>query len=319
VACPTRCWWRCLHLNLNHYPSMYQPPPHDLANRIRSLSRPLEPISTDLAPRLDPLSGIRAVLFDVYGALVISASGDIGLAGARDTTSAFAAALEAAGIMAPTTAGPARLEAAIRAFHARRRAAGTEFPEVDILAIWSEVLGSETPGGEVPASRDRLAHLAVEYECRVNPVWPMPGLARLLENLRRCPLVLGIVSNAQFYTPLMLEGFLGASLTDLGFDAECCAWSYRLLEAKPSARIYQVALAGLERVHGIAPSEVLYVGNDLRNDIRPASLTGCRTALFAGDARSLRLREDDPHCAGVVPDRVITALPQITEAILPAG
>jgi len=289
------------------------------ADHIRSLSRPLEPRPTDLAPKLDPLSGIRAVLFDVYGTLVISASGDIGLAGERDATNAFAAALEAAGIKAPTTADPARLEAAIRASHAQRRAAGTEFPEVDILAIWSEVLGNEALGGEGSASRDRLAHLAVEYECRVNPVWPMPGLTRLLENLRRRPLVLGIVSNAQRYTPLMLEGFLGASIADLGFDTECCAWSYRLMEAKPSTRIYQVALAGLERVHGIAPGEVLYVGNDLRNDIRPASLTGCRTALFAGDARSLRLRGDDPHCAGVVPDRVITALSQITDAILPTG
>jgi putative hydrolase of the HAD superfamily len=137
--------------------------------------------------------------------------------------------------------------------------------------------------------------------------------------LRGRGLVLGIVSNAQFYTPLMLEGFLDSSLDDLGFDAECCAWSYRLLEAKPSTRIYEEALAGLERVHGIEPSEVLYVGNDLRNDIWPASLTGCRTALFAGDARSLRLREDDPRCTGVVPDRIVTDLRQISENILPLG
>ncbi len=297
---------------------MSQPIPDYLVGRIRYLSTPLEPRPTDVAPKLDPLSGIRAVLFDVYGTLVISASGDIGLAGERGTTGAFAAALEAAGITAPAAGGPARLEQTIRAFHARHKATGTEFPEVDILAIWEEVLEGEIPGGEVPASRDKLAHLAVEYECRVNPVWPMPGLVRLPADLRRRSLVLGIVSNAQFYTPLMLEGFLGASLADLGFDAAYCTWSYRLLEAKPSTRIYQAALAGLDRVHGIAPSEVLYVGNDLRNDIWPASLTGCRTALFAGDARSLRLRADDPRCAGVVPDRIITALSQITDAILAA-
>lgn len=287
---------------------MHPSPPHDLVDRIRSLSRSLGPYSTDVVPRLDPLPGIRAVLFDIYGTLVISASGDIGLAGERDTTSAFAAALAAAGITAPATAGPARLAQAIRASHARRTAAGTEFPEVDILTIWGEVLPAQA----------NLAHLAVEYECRVNPVWPMPGLTRLLTDLRRRPLVLGVVSNAQFYTPLLLEGLLGAAPTDLGFDAACCAWSYRLLEAKPSTRLYEVALTGLDRVHGIAPSEVLYVGNDLLNDIWPASSTGCRTALFAGDARSLRLREDDPRCTGVVPDRVVTALCQITDNLLPA-
>jgi len=288
---------------------MTHPPLDDLANRIRTLSSPLEPRTTGTIPSIEPLPGIRAVLFDVYGTLAISASGDIGLAGEQDAQGAFDAALGAAGIRVIEGAGPARLEREIRAFHAERKAAGIEFPEVDILNIWSKVL---------PEQGD-LARLAVEYECRVNPVWPMPGLAQVLTDLRRRGLVLGIVSNAQFYTPLMMEGFLGASLADLGFDADCCAWSYRLLEAKPSTRIYEEALAGLKQTYRIEPGEVLYVGNDLRNDIWPASLTGCRTVLFAGDARSLRLREDDPLCAGVVPDRVVTDLRQISGDILPTG
>jgi len=292
---------------------MHQPPPNHLAERIRTLSGTLEPRPTSAVPRLEPLPGIRAVLFDIYGTLLISASGDIGPAGEQDTAGAFAAALEAVGfeepVPTPAAAGPARFERAIRDAHARRRAAGLEFPEVDILDIWREVL----------PSRHDPSRLAVEYECRVNPVWPMPGLTRLLADLHRRPLVLGLVSNAQFYTPLILETLLGAPLADLGFDAACCVWSYRLLEAKPSTRLYETALAGLARVHGIAPGEVLFVGNDLRNDIRPASTTGCRTALFAGDTRSLRLREDDPSCAGLVPDRVVTTLRQLTDDILPAA
>ncbi|MCG6861483.1 MAG: HAD family hydrolase, partial [Chromatiaceae bacterium] len=240
---------------------MTKPPLEDLADRIRSLSTPLEPRPTSTLPKLDPLPGMRAVLFDVYGTLVISASGDIGLAGEQDTASAFAAALEAAGMRAPAGAGPAWLEQAIRAFHAKRKDTGIQFPEVDIRRIWEQVLDTSAD----------TAHLAVEYECRVNPVWPMPDLARTLADLHRRALVLGIVSNAQFYTPLMLEGFLGAPLAGMGFDAECCAWSYRLLEAKPSTRIFEEALSGLARIHGIAPQEVLYVGNDIRNDIWPAS------------------------------------------------
>lgn len=278
----------------------------DLADLIRSLSAPLDPRPTDAVPDIAPLPGIRALLFDVYGTLVISASGDIGLAGEHDAPSAFSAALDAAGIEAPVGAGPAWIEQAIRASHTERKARGIPFPEVDIREIWRQVVDTQSDP----------SRLAVEYECRVNPVWPMPGLAQMLRDLRRRPLVLGIVSNAQFYTPLMLESFLGAPLTDLGFDAACCAWSYRLLEAKPSTRIYEEALAGLERIHGITPGEVLSVGNDMRNDIWPASLTGCHTALFAGDARSLRLRKDDPRCADVVPDRIITDLRQIGNDIL---
>jgi putative hydrolase of the HAD superfamily len=115
----------------------------------------------------------------------------------------------------------------------------------------------------------------------------------------------------------MLEALLEAPLEALGFDRDCCALSYRLLEAKPSTRVYREALAGLAAKHGIPPGAVLYVGNDMRNDIWPAAEVGCRTALFAGDERSLRLRRDDPRCAGVTPDRIVTDLSQITTGLLP--
>ena len=47
------------------------------------------------------------------------------------------------------------------------------------------------------------------------------------------------------------------------------------------------------------------------NDIYPAAMCGMNTALFAGDARSLRLREDHPDCQGLSADLVITDLRQI--------
>jgi len=300
----------------------------DLKARIRTLSSPLVPRPTAQTPLVDPLPGIRAVLFDIYGTLVISASGDIGLAGEQDQAGAFRSALETAGIEVPLGIDADALKDAIRRFHAKRQAAGVAFPEVDILAMWREVLGGEEnpvsashlPGEAGDKKRswrdDLIERLAIEYECRVNPVWPMPGLKQVLADLAQRGLVLGIVSNAQFYTPLMLEAFLGKTLATIGFDAACCAYSYRLLEAKPSTRIYDQALSGLATVHGIAPGEVLYVGNDMRNDIWPAAELGCRTALFAGEQRSLRLREDDPCCASVTPDRVVTDLRQITDSIL---
>jgi putative hydrolase of the HAD superfamily len=297
-------------------------PNRTLRNRIRALSSPLEPRPTAAEPVTDPLDGIRAVLFDIYGTLVISASGDIGLAGEQNEEHAFLAALDAAGVEPPTGAGPAALKDAIRRFHYQRKAAGVAFPEVNILVMWREVLGGGSPlpgplpqGEEDDADAD-VAKLAVEYECRVNPVWPMPGLEQVLAEIHGRGLILGIVSNAQFYTPLMLEAFLDKPLDELGFDPACCAFSYRLLEAKPSTGIYHQALYGLIAEHGIQPQEVLYVGNDIRNDVWPAAQVGCRTVLFAGDERSLRLREDDPCCCDVVPDRTVTDLRQITDSIL---
>ena len=45
--------------------------------------------------------------------------------------------------------------------------------------------------------------------------------------------------------------------------------------------------------------------------------TGMRTALFAGDARSLRMRETDPRVNGVDPDIVLTDLDQLIDCLEP--
>lgn len=294
---------------------MHENEPTPLVRRIEALSTPLQPRATGVTPRLPRLEGIRAVVFDIYGTLLISASGDIGLGGDRNQTRAFAAALKSAGLRPGSPErleqGPLLLQEVIRDQHRERRAEGVEYPEVDILAVWSRVL--ERLGLSLDAAA--LRGLAVEYECRVNPVWPMPGATRLLAGLRRAGLRMGIVSNAQFCTPLMIQALLGKHPHELGFTPEYCVWSYRLLEAKPSTLLYEQCLAALAERGGIAPREVLYVGNDQLKDIWPAAACGCRTALFAGDARSLRLREDDGRCNGVTPDAVVTELGQLGELL----
>lgn len=284
-----------------------------LIERIRTLyETPLAPEPTALAPELDPIDGVKAVLFDVYGTLLISASGDIGLAGDACDGRDLGQLLASADLDAPSadTAGldsDGLVQAAIEAEHERARARGADYPEVDILTIWAQVLGTLA----LQPTPEQLRRLAIEHEGRSNLVWPMPGLAETLAALRARGLALGIVSNAQFYTPLILETFLGQPPAGLGLDPECSAWSYQLGVAKPSQTIFRPALEGLQRKHGIRPEQTLYVGNDRRNDIWPAGQLGLRTALFAGDNRSLRLREQDHRLDAVTPDRIITELTQI--------
>ena len=282
----------------------------DLLNRIRELCNPLQPIPTGHPGRTKPMPGIRAVLFDIYGTLMISASGDIDAGSLGDTGSAFAQSLQSVGLgkYAPAGDGSRLLHEEVQRSHEQRRAEGIDYPEVDILSIWGRVLDRlQVPEGTVD---DIAPTLAVEYECRTNPVWPMPGLAETLVALREQGLVMGIVSNAQFYTPLTFEALVGQSLEELGFDAGADAWSYRLLEGKPSPRMYQSAIEGLERL-GISAAETLYVGNDMLKDVWPAGLCGLNTVLFSGDKRSLRLRQDDVRCDGVMPTRVINQLSEL--------
>ena len=90
--------------------------------------------------------------------------------------------------------------------------------------------------------------------------------------------VLGIVSNAQFYTPLILDAFPETRAILRRADPALCLWSFRLKEAKPSARIFALAARRLMRRHGIAPPEILYVGNDPVTDRRPALQAGFQFA-----------------------------------------
>jgi len=78
--------------------------------------------------------------------------------------------------------------------------------------------------------------------------------------------------------------------------------------------MFIAAVEKLEKMD-ISPHSVLYVGNDMLNDIYPAKTAGFKTALFAGDARSLRLRENHPQCKDLSPDIIITDLIQILDHI----
>jgi putative hydrolase of the HAD superfamily len=261
------------------------------------------------------LPDIRAVIFDIYGTLLVSGTGDIGLAGDYKDEHAFRAAFLAAGL--PATAIPQDIRVSellvqqIRSTQDERRRQGIEFPEVDILTVWKVVLRNPSLHGLLEALSDaQLRALAIEYECRDNPVWPMPGVRETLSSLHRRGIRLGIVSNAQFYTPLMFRALLDASLEDLGFDTALCAWSWQVLEGKPSPRLFRQVREQLA-MHGITPEQTLYVGNDCLKDIWPAAGAGWKTALFAGDARSLKLRLDDARCRDLEPDLVIDDLRQL--------
>ncbi|MCG2659773.1 MAG: HAD family hydrolase [Kiritimatiellae bacterium] len=292
-----------------------------LIKTIRALVHPLASKLTGVRPKIRHLAGIKAVLFDVYGTLLISGSGDISYGTEANKTREFMAAVQAVGWNVDDTQTAALFVAAwqqkIRALRHNLRRDGITYPEINIEQVWREVLTSwhnkQQRGNQF--GRDYIRRLAIEYECRVNPVWPMPGLSDVLPRLKAAGLILGIVSNAQFFTPLALAAFPETGWTSGLFDKRLCAWSYRWKEAKPSSRMLKVILYRLSRYHGITPSETLVVGNDMRNDILPASRLGCPTVLFAGDARSLRWRAEKPECRAVTPSLILTRMAQLPEAI----
>jgi putative hydrolase of the HAD superfamily len=265
--------------------------------------RRLAPRPTAITPKGRLKEEIRCALFDIYGTLFISGSGDISLA--RHNSPALkkiGQLLTEYGIRKSPRTLLNEFHCAIEAVHGDLRNQGTDFPEVDIERIWMQVIQSD--------DMERVRQFAAEFELIVNPVYPMPNLQPMLSDFRQRSILMGIISNAQFYTHYLFSWFLNANPQDLGFDRDLLFYSYRFKVAKPSPRLFEMAAEKLKE-KGIHPSAVLYTGNDMLNDIYPATLVGFKTALFAGDKRSLRLRKDDSRCKKLEANLIITDLGQL--------
>lgn len=286
-----------------------------LIEQLRQSAGPLQPQPTGTDSRLTPLPDIRAVCFDVYGTLLISGSGDIGLTVQQDRSPALHKALLGAGfsLAGPTTGLADAFYKVLKAHSDARRQQGFPFPEIRIEMVWHDFIEQLRHQGRLNGQGD-LPAAAVRYETTINPVYPMPGMASLLRELHQRQFRLGIVSNAQFFTPLLFPAFLHQSLPELGFSKNLCLWSYEEEIGKPDPALFQLLAFRLSQFN-IAPQQTLYLGNDMRNDIAPAAQTGFRTALFAGDARSLRLRHNDPLVGSTQPDAVLTALHQLPQLL----
>lgn len=220
----------------------------------------------------------RAVIFDIYGTLLIAPTGGVRPDPFADPV--LRDILRHFDYDPP--ASPSRdLHAAVLRHHA---AAGVEFPEIDLRVLWREIL-------DLPQGTD-LTALVEALETAWHPARPMPGAEQAISILSRSGLSLGLLSNAQCNTLAALGG-----ISDL-FAPELTILSYQHGVAKPSPTLFQILTERLAG-RGITPDETLFIGNDPQHDILPAAAAGFQTALFTGHPDSLRPGE-------CVPDIVIT-------------
>jgi FMN phosphatase YigB (HAD superfamily) len=236
----------------------------------------------------DDLSGVRAVICDVYGTLLqvgpppenaeelwSSACRDLCARLRRDEMPPEGAAdfwqEGCLGLGTPPLSlldFNARCEAWIAAENARSRSGGEPFPDQD----WMEMVLAEWPG-----LRALSVGAFVEWSwlhascCRTCSA--LPGALQTLEAARNAGLLLGLASNAQTYTVSELHES-GIPFGD--FDDKLIFLSGAHGFAKPSPRVFALLterLAGLD----IEPQETLMVGDSLEKDIVPATAAGWRT------------------------------------------
>jgi len=271
--------------------------------------------------RKDP--AIKAFVFDVYGTLLISASGDI-----DESVFSTDNIKQAFGVSNIRMSESVKDQAAlltdlleqfrhsVKDNHSRTRTEELPYPEVDILKIWQDILLSHGKKNELVFNGQLCIKCFIfVFEVLSNRIYPMPGMKELLSRLADKQYPMGIISNAQFYTPVIMNYFLHDTITEeeavAPFDPDLTIFSYKYMRSKPDMYLFELLKDQCQRKYGLYADEILFVGNDMFRDIYPAVLTGFKTALFAGDTKSLRLRQEKPELKKIVPDYIITDLMQL--------
>lgn len=288
----------------------------------------LEPLPTDIGERWQPDGNIRAFIFDIYGTLLISASGDIDQAAFSNRSAERA--LHAANIEIRDDKAANRQETlqgllndfrrTIENEHNKQRQEGIPHPEIIATDIWRRVLKEYHRAQKLIISKHSDINVfTFLFELMSNPVYPMPGMKQVLQKLHEKGLPLGIVSNAQFYTPMIMNHFLEGTFQETNtveyFDPRLTVYSYQEGRSKPDPVLFRKIAERLHHYYGIRAENALYIGNDMYKDIWTATKAGFRTALFAGDRRSLRLREGHHEVGNLQPDFIIRELSTLLKII----
>lgn len=207
----------------------------------------LEPVPTEQKPAYYQDTSVKAVIFDIYGTLLISASGDI------DETDIKAEnvklALKAShyqliagkivnGRCSSCDAMLQAMKEGVRSSHLEQQAKGSHHPEVDILEIWRVAMNKAVENNWVMPGKDAdLKSFTFIFELLSNRVYPMPGMKSIIQSLYSAQIPMGIVSNAQFYTPVIMNFLIDGNVEDKEtityFDADLTVYSYREKIAKP--------------------------------------------------------------------------------------
>lgn len=207
--------------------------------------------------------------------------------------------------------------------HEKSSKKGIIYPEVRIEEIWSVIYAilkrngynytrySTCPENEFPR------YLAYTYNFFSLGRSLYPGISNSLDSLKMSNIYLGIVSNAQFYTPidltLMFRDQSGGKYDDYSeiFEGDMTFFSYEYGVAKPNQLLFRKLFDVLYEYH-ILPEQTVFIGNDLVSDIQAAAEVGMKTAFFCGDRKSTFIGSQGGE---VIPDITFTTWESLPEKL----
>jgi putative hydrolase of the HAD superfamily len=274
-------------------------------------------VPIDCPARAARLHDIRAVIFDVYGTLIDywrpefdhRESKEAALQAAfRQTADYFGFTEYLLKMNSADTAEKTLHDlyhGLIALDHEKARNKSVDTPEIRIDRIWKVIVLMLKRHGYNPVrasfgTPDDLARCAAYYYNAVALGGNLfPNVVEALVALKKDNIRLGIVSNAQFYTPIDLTLLIREQSENTYddylelFDEDLIFYSYEYGVAKPGRLLFEKLYNALYESH-ILPAQTVFVGNDLALDIQTAQDVGMKTALYCGDRKSTFLHDLAP-------------------------
>jgi FMN phosphatase YigB (HAD superfamily) len=281
---------------------------------------------------LQRLSGVRAVMWNVYGTLLAIPQGELIFEHptAFIMSNALDKTIQEFKMWASMSRKPGQPSEYMQSIYTQilteqrsSMGGGERFPEVASERVWEAILKRllqkdyKFDAGFFGSINEFSRKVAYFFHASLQGTACYPGAAAALRAVREQGLAQGLLADGQCFTTVQLQRGLdaqqGGRLEEL-LDDSLVMLSCDVRGRKPSDRLFRQALAALAQ-RGIEPGEVLHVGSRLALDLVPARRLGMRTALFAGDRASLQATPEQLKEPSSRPDVLLTELDQIQEVI----
>jgi FMN phosphatase YigB (HAD superfamily) len=293
------------------------------------------PTSVKATPAVQPLPGIRAVLWDVYGTLVRVTEGrftlfpkdEVRLQIALDKTihefNMWNHMYRKPGPPWQSMIGLYRSTIDRLSMVGARRG---DVTEVNLAEVWQEIIERlfekdySFDGAVFGDLADFSEKVAYFFHCNLQGTEARAGAVRVMRDLAASQIQQGYLSDGQPFTlvqslrALARQGEL-PPLSEL-FRPQTLVLSSDVGARKPSRSLFAQAVSNLRGL-GISAEQTLHVSCRLATDLAPAKAVGMKTALLAAEKSGLEVSSSLLKDAATKPDRLLTDLAQLSGMLIP--
>jgi FMN phosphatase YigB (HAD superfamily) len=291
-----------------------------------------QPDPPRVRPHVEPIGGIKAVLWTVYGTLLAIPEGELKFEVENDFLMSVALdktihEFKMWGSMSRKPGQPSEYMREIyrKALDEQRLApAPDKYPEVLSEKVWEGILKKlfqkeyQFDAGFYGALNEYAKKVAYFFHASLQGTASYPNAAAAVKAVAGAGIAQGLLADGQCFTPTQLARGLAKQDETVQFDTMIPpanrVISYQHRARKPSDLVFQAAVEAMGE-RGFEPHEVLHVGSSLPRDVGPAKKWGMRTALFAGDRASLAATADQLRDPQYRPDALLTDLGQVAQLV----